>query len=147
EFEFSLTGGDGSYRTVRNNAQGVANFAPIALTAPGRYSYLLEELPGADPNTFYDRHAQVVTLTATDDGAGHLVVTATPSEIVKFVNEGVTADDTPPDENSLASTGATANTLAVVAMLLIATGTWLIRRRRSPFSSIVRTFGGPGSKV
>jgi pilin isopeptide linkage protein len=139
EFEFALTGGDGSHQTARHDAQGVANFAPVTLTTPGRYSYLIEELPGDDPDISYDRNATVVTLTAADDGSGHLSVTADPSEIVTFTNTCITEDEIPstcddplnepPDDETLANTGANVDGLAIVAWLLTATGTCLIRRR------------------
>ncbi len=133
EFEFALTGGDGSRQGVRHDAQGVANFAPIVLTVPGKYSYLIEEVPGDDADIVYDRQATLVMLTATDDGAGGLDVSADPSSIVAFVNHCVDMDGAPytcdPSDGSLAFTGAAVTGLVVVAGLLICSGVWLTRRR------------------
>ena len=71
QFAFQLTG-MGSDLRATNDAQGNVTFPHLLLTEPGTYTYELRELNDGQEGVTYDERVDVVTVTVTDDGLGHL---------------------------------------------------------------------------
>ncbi len=86
-FTFKLQG-QGVEETVTNKADGTFQFPAMTYTEAGVYNYTVTELPGSLSYITYDDAVWGVTVTVTDDGAGHLVAQVTYNGgPVVFVNE------------------------------------------------------------
>ena len=155
QFSFQLKDADGKVlQTAKNAADGTVGFEAISYDKPGTYAYSISEVDDGQKNVTYDAAEHRVTVTVTDDGAGHLVATVTYDGAVAPVFKNTyTPPTTPPTEPptnppskspvpkeekpGLPYTGDTSLSpmalggIAGGAVVLIAAGVILRRRNRS----------------
>lgn len=100
QFSFQLKDADGKVlQTAKNAADGTVGFEAISYDKPGTYAYSISEVDDGQKNVTYDAAEHRVTVTVTDDGAGHLVVTVTYDGAVAPVFKNTyTPPTTPPTE-------------------------------------------------
>lgn len=100
QFSFQLKDADGKVlQTAKNAADGTVGFKAISYDKPGTYGYSISEVNDAQKNVTYDAAEHRVTVTVTDDGAGHLVATVTYDGAVAPVFKNTyTPPTTPPTE-------------------------------------------------
>lgn len=154
QFSFQLKDADGKVlQTAKNAADGTVGFEAISYDKSGTYAYSISEVDDGQKNVTYDAAEHRVTVTVTDDGAGHLVATVTYDGAVAPVFKNTyTPPTTPPTEPptnppskspvpkeekpSLPYTGDTSLSpmalggIAGGAVVLIAAGVILRRRNR-----------------
>lgn len=154
QFSFQLKDADGKVlQTAKNAADGTVGFKAISYDKPGTYGYSISEVNDAQKNVTYDAAEHQVTVTVTDDGAGHLVATVTyDGDVVPVFKNTYTPPTTPPvnpptepptnppvskeEKPGLPNMGDTSLSpmalggIAGGAVVLIATGVILRRRNR-----------------
>lgn len=146
QFSFQLKDADGKVlQTAKNAADGTVGFEAISYDKPGTYAYSISEVDDGQKNVTYDAAEHRVTVTVTDDGAGHLVATVTYDGAVAPVFKNTyTPPTTPPSKSpvpkeekpGLPYTGDTSLSpmalggIAGGAVVLIAAGAILRRRNR-----------------
>lgn len=154
QFSFQLKDADGKVlQTAKNAADGTVGFEAISYDKPGTYAYSISEVDDGQKNVTYDAAEHRLTVTVTDDGAGHLVATVTYDGAVAPVFKNTyTPPTTPPvnpptepptnppvskeEKPGLPNMGDTSLSpmalggIAGGAVVLIATGVILRRRNR-----------------
>lgn len=154
QFSFQLKDADGKVlQTAKNAADGTVGFKAISYDKPGAYRYSISEVNDAQKNVTYDAAEHQVTVTVTDDGAGHLVATVTyDGDVAPVFKNTYTPPTTPPvnpptepptnppvskeEKPGLPNMGDTSLSpmalggIAGGAVVLIATGVILRRRNR-----------------
>ena len=154
QFSFQLKDADGKVlQTAKNAADGTVGFKAISYDKPGTYGYSISEVNDAQKNVTYDAAEHQVTVTVTDDGAGHLVATVTyDGDVASVFKNTYTPPTTPPvnpptepptnppvskeEKPGLPNMGDTSLSpmalggIAGGAVVLIATGVILRRRNR-----------------
>ena len=154
QFSFQLKDADGKVlQTAKNAADGTVGFKAISYDKPGTYGYSISEVNDAQKNVTYDAAEHQVTVTVTDDGAGHLVATVTyDGDVAPVFKNTYTPPTTPPvnpptepptnppvskeEKPGLPNMGDTSllpmalGGIAGGAVVLIATGVILRRRNR-----------------
>ena len=100
QFSFQLRDADGKVlQTAKNAADGTVGFEAISYDKPGTYAYSISEVDDGQKNVAYDAAEHRVTVTVTDNGAGHLVATVTYDGAVAPVFKNTyTPPTTPPTE-------------------------------------------------
>lgn len=100
QFSFQLKDADGKVlQTAKNAADGTVGFKAISYDKPGAYRYSISEVNDAQKNVTYDAAEHRVTVTVTDDGAGHLVATVTyDGDVAPVFKNTYTPPTTPPTE-------------------------------------------------
>ena len=98
QFSFQLKDADGKVlQTAKNAADGTVGFKAISYDKPGAYRYSISEVNDAQKNVTYDAAEYRVTVTVTDDGAGHLVATVTyDGDVAPVFKNTYTPPTTPP---------------------------------------------------
>ncbi|RGL66534.1 Spy0128 family protein [Collinsella sp. TF05-9AC] len=154
QFSFQLKDADCKVlQTAKNAADGTVGFKAISYDKPGTYGYSISEVNDAQKNVTYDAAEHQVTVTVTDDGAGHLVATVTyDGDVAPVFKNTYTPPTTPPvnpptepptnppvskeEKPGLPNMGDTSLSpmalggIAGGAVVLIATGVILRRRNR-----------------
>lgn len=154
QFSFQLKDADGKVlQTAKNAADGTVGFEAISYDKPGTYAYSISEVDDGQKNVTYDAAEHQVTVTVTDDGAGHLVATVTyDGDVAPVFKNTYTPPTTPPvnpptepptnppvskeEKPGLPNMGDTSLSpmalggIAGGAVVLIATGVILRRRNR-----------------
>lgn len=98
QFSFQLKDADGKVlQTAKNAADGTVGFEAISYDKPGTYAYSISEVDDGQKNVTYDASEHRVTVTVTDDGAGHLVATVTyDGDVAPVFKNTYTPPTTPP---------------------------------------------------
>lgn len=74
EFNFELTGSNGTSKTATNDASGIIAFNGISLAAAGTYTFTVKEINTGKPGYTYDSSVKTATVVVVADGETALKV-------------------------------------------------------------------------
>ena len=140
QFTFEVVNNGNVVARGTNDANGNVSFGSLALTKAGTYDFTIREVNDGQANVTYDDKTYDVKVTVAVGGDGQLTVSSVEGDNPTFTNtytESAKAEesDTPAEDKQIPQTGDTNSAtvpvvLAVVAVVCVAAGLVVAKRRK-----------------